>query len=61
MPLEPSAAPHEPDGALYVPGSTDGRIDNVGVYKVLYLAREPEAAIAEAYGRIPLWNARDAQ
>jgi hypothetical protein len=57
LPLEPSAASQEPGGALYVPDSTDGRIDNVGVYKVLYLAREPEGAIAETYGRIPVWKA----
>jgi len=56
LPLEPSADEHEAGGALFVPGSTDGRIDNVGVYKVLYLAREPEGAIAETYGRIPLWK-----
>jgi hypothetical protein len=56
LPLKPSATQHEAGGALFVPDSTDGRIDNVGVYKVLYLAREPEGAIAETYGRIPLWK-----
>jgi len=56
LPLEPGAAEHEAGGALFVPDSTDGRIDNVGVYRVLYLAREPEGAIAETYGRIPLWK-----
>jgi len=56
LPLESNAAHHEAGGALFVPDSTDGRIDNVGVYKVLYLAREPEGAIAETYGRIPLWK-----
>jgi hypothetical protein len=56
LPLEPGADDHEAGGALFVPGSTNGRIDNVGVYKVQYLAREPEGAVAETYGRIPLWK-----
>lgn len=56
LPLDPGAAPREPGGALYVPGSTDGRTDNVDVYRVLYLAREPEGAIAETYGRFPIWK-----
>lgn len=53
----PSAAPTEPGGLFYVGRSTSGRIDNPDVYAVLYLAKEPDCAIAETFGRLPQWSA----
>lgn len=54
-----NAAPNEKGGALYVPGSTAGRIANPDLYRELYLSLEPEAAIAEAFGRLPIWHEAD--
>jgi hypothetical protein len=51
-----SAAVDDPGGALYVPAQGAGRFDNPGNYEILYLAESPEAAIAEAFGRHPLWT-----
>jgi hypothetical protein len=54
-PYDASAAPTERGGALFVPAGGGNRIDNPDLYCVLYLAASPEAAIAETFGRIPLW------
>jgi hypothetical protein len=54
--FQDGAEPGEPGSALYVPGSTGRRIDNAGEYKVLYVSREPEGAIAQTYGRFPIWK-----
>ncbi len=56
IPYDESVAPTERGGALFVPAGGDNRIDNPDVYDVLYVAGVPEAAIAESFGRIPLWT-----
>ncbi len=55
IPYDESVAPTERGGALFVPAGGN-RIDNPDLYDVLYVAAAPEAAIAESFGRIPLWN-----
>lgn len=52
---DPSAAPTEPGGALYMPPIGHGRINNPS-YRVLYAASHPEAAIAERFGRYAVWD-----
>lgn len=59
FPYDASAAPSEKGGALYVPGSTAGRIANPDLYRELYLSPEPEGAVAEVLGRLPIWHAID--
>lgn len=59
FPYDKNAAPNEKGGALYVPGSTAGRIANPDLYRELYLSLEPESAIAEAFGRLPVWHRTD--
>jgi len=56
IPYDASAAPTERGGALFVPAGGTNRIDNPDLYDVLYLAGTHEAAIAETFGRIPLWT-----
>jgi hypothetical protein len=56
MPYDESVAPTERGGALFVPAGGGNRIDNPDLYDVLYAASEPEAAVAESFGRIPLWT-----
>ncbi|MCL4849912.1 MAG: RES domain-containing protein [Bryobacteraceae bacterium] len=56
FPCQPEAAPVEPGGALYIPPQGAGRIDNPGLYAVLYLSDTAEGAIAEAFGRFPEWT-----
>jgi hypothetical protein len=57
IPYDPSAAPTKRGGALFVPaGSRRNRIDNPDLYDALYLAAAPEAAIAESFGRSPIWT-----
>jgi hypothetical protein len=56
FPFIASVAPDEPGGALYVPPQGGGRLDNPGVYSILYLSDAPAGAIAEAFGRFPEWN-----
>lgn len=56
FPLAPSVHPGDPGGALYVPPQGGGRIDNPGVYSVLYLSDAAAGAIAEAFGRFPEWT-----
>ncbi len=59
FPYEPNAAPNEKGGALFVPGSTAGRIANPDLYRELYLSLQPEAGIAEAFGRLSIWHPAD--
>ena len=59
FPFDSNAAPDERGGVLYVPGSTGGRIANPDLYRELYISLEPEAAIAEALGRLPTWHPSD--
>jgi hypothetical protein len=58
FPFDASAAPNDRGGALFVPpGSRNGRIDNPDLYRVFYVASVPQAAIAETFGRFPIWRA----
>lgn len=59
IPYDANAAPNEKGGVLYVPGSTAGRIANPDLYRELYASLEPEAAIAEVLGRLPIWHRSD--
>lgn len=59
FPFDSNAAPNEKGGVLYTPGSTAGRIANPDLYRELYLSLEPEAAIAETLGRLPIWHPDD--
>jgi hypothetical protein len=56
IPYDDSAAPHDRGGALFVPAGGANRIDNPDLYDVLYLGTSAEAAIAESFGRIPVWT-----
>lgn len=56
IPYDESVAPTERGGALFVPAGGGNRIDNPDLYDVLYVAAAPEAAIAESFGRIPIWG-----
>jgi len=56
IPYDASAAPTQRGGVLFVPAGGSNRIDNPDLYDVLYLAGTPEAAMAETFGRIPLWT-----
>jgi hypothetical protein len=51
-----SAADDEPGGALYVPAQGAGRFDNPGEYEISYFSESREGAIAEAFGRLPVWT-----
>ena len=51
-----NAAVDEPGGALYIPPQGGGRLDNPGLFAVLYLSDSPAGAIAEALGRFPEWT-----
>jgi hypothetical protein len=57
FPYVAAAAADEPGGALYVPPQGGGRLDNPGIYSILYVSDAPAGAIAEAFGRFPEWNA----
>jgi hypothetical protein len=56
FPYNPSAAPRERGGALFIPDPSDGRIANPDLYRELYAAGSPEAAIAERFGRYVRWR-----
>lgn len=56
FPYLPAAANDETGGALYGPPQGGGRIDNPGIYSVLYLSDAAGGAIAEAFGRFPEWT-----
>ena len=57
FPYDEGAAKDEPGNALFAPRGRAGRADNAGVYTALYCGSTPEAAVAEAFGRFPVWNA----
>jgi hypothetical protein len=56
FPYDKSVAPSERGGALFVPPGGHNRIDNPDLYRVLYAAANPEAAVAESFGRLPIWT-----
>ena len=56
FPYLASASKYETGGALYIPPQGGGRLDNPGIYSVLYLSDSPSGAIAEAFGRFPEWS-----
>lgn len=56
FPFARAADPDQPGGALYTPPQGGGRIDNPGLYSVLYLSDAPAGALAEAFGRFPEWT-----
>ena len=41
----------------YIPPQGAGRFDNPAHYEIFYAAEAPETALAEAFGRHPLWTA----
>jgi hypothetical protein len=57
FPYVATAAMDAPGGAFYLPPQGGGRLDNPGIYSILYLSDAPAGAIAEAFGRFPEWNA----
>jgi hypothetical protein len=60
FPRDPSAADRDEGGALYVPPpSTLGRVANVDLYRELYFAEQPEAAVAETFGFLYGWYPSD--
>lgn len=56
FPFLPNATPRQPGGALFIPGQGGGRLDNPGLYSVLYLSTSAAGAVAEAFGRFPEWT-----
>lgn len=58
FPHLPSARrPTEPGHALYThPDQGLGRLDNPDLYLVRYLALDPAAAVAEAFGNVAVWR-----
>jgi hypothetical protein len=56
FPYLPKAPNDEPGGALYIPPQGGGRLDNPGIYSVLYVSDSASGAIAEAFGRFPEWT-----
>jgi hypothetical protein len=57
FPFDSGAAPNSRGGALFVPASSGfARIDNPDLYDVLYLSANPQAAIAESFGRLAVWR-----
>ena len=57
FPWDPHAVPTEPGGALYVPPGGSGRVDNAALYRVRYASSDPAGAVAEGFGRFPMWDA----
>ena len=58
FPFDTGAAPTDRGGALFVPPPSGvGRIDNPKLYAALYTASSATAAIAETFGRLPVWRA----
>ena len=53
-----NAAPDAPGGPFFVPAQQSGRLDNPSHYAVLYCSEQPEAAVAEAFGKrpTPVWS-----
>lgn len=58
LPYLPSAKPGEPGHPSFAPPSTGrNRVDDPGMYEVLYLGDSAAGAIAEAFGNQRVWNA----
>ena len=57
FPFDPSADEGEPGHASFAPRSNYGRVDNADRYRVLYCSSDPAGAVAEAFGRYPVWDA----
>lgn len=56
FPYDATAPDNAPGGALFVPPGGMNRIDNPSLYRVFYAAEEPEAAVGESFGRLPIWR-----
>lgn len=56
FPYLATAALDEPGGPVHIPPQGGGRIDNPGIYSILYSSDAPAGAIAEAFGRFAEWN-----
>jgi len=56
FPHLPGATPGSPGHPLSAGEQGPGRLDNPGSYRIWYLALEPEAAIAEAFGDLGSWE-----
>lgn len=56
FPYVASSRATEPGGPLYIPPQRAGRIDNPGLYSVLYLSDQAAGAIAEPFGRFAEWT-----
>ena len=56
FPYDASAAVDQPGGALFVPTGGDNRLGNPDLYHELYLASHAEAAVAETFGRLAVWE-----
>lgn len=41
---------------MFVPLGGDGRVDNPDLYRTFYASSHPEGAVAEKFGRIPIWE-----
>lgn len=58
FPYSEIVATYDRGGPLYVPTSSgQSRIDNPDLYRSFYLAADPQAAIAETFGRFAVWRA----
>jgi len=57
FPYLKTASDNAPGGALYTPDRGGGRIDNPELYSTLYLSDAAAGAIAESFGRFPVWTA----
>ncbi len=57
FPWDPGAADDQPGGALFTPPSAYGRFDNPDLYRGLYCARTPAAAVGERFGFLTQWRA----
>jgi len=58
LPYLPSARPRSPGHPTYAPRSTGrSRVDNPGLYEVLYLGDSAAGAVAEAFGNLRSWDA----
>lgn len=58
FPFDAGAAPTDRGGALFVPPPSGfARIDNPGLYDVLYTSANATAAVAESFGRLAVWRA----
>ncbi|MEO6913223.1 MAG: RES domain-containing protein [Candidatus Baltobacteraceae bacterium] len=55
FPYLQGAANEFPGGALFIPTTTEGRISNPELYATRYMSNSAEGAIAETFGRYPVW------